>query len=274
MVGPLGLMRRQWTLPLDRELAIVPNTRRVRSVAIRFFSDPQAIEGLKLDRQRGDGSEFDSLKEFVPGEDSKRIDWKHSARHRKLLVRHHRAERNHQIMVCVDTGRLMCESVMGMPKLDHALNAALLLSYVGLKTGDRVGLYAFGAKVGPFVQPRAGVAAQSILSNTAASLEYSGDETNYTLGLTNLAQRLNRRTLVIVMTGLRRHRDRRTDDRELRATGPAASFAVRGVAGSGGGRDRRSAGRRRSSTCIARPWRSASSTIARWSCAASRTGGF
>ena len=198
--GPLGLMRRQFIESFDHELRIVPNTGQVREVALRFFSPSEHREGLKVERFRGDGSEFDLLKEYFQGDDYRRIDWKHSARHRKLLVRQHRAERNHQIVLAIDTGHLMAEPVEGIPKLDHGLRAALLLSYIGLKTGDRVGLFSFHAQVGSFIAPRAGVQAQQVLAHAAAGLEYSLDETNFTLGLTTLAQRMRRRALIIILT--------------------------------------------------------------------------
>lgn len=198
--GPLGLLQRRIVRPLAVEVPIVPNTRRVRAAAVRFFSRTESRTGLKVERFEGDGSEFDSLRKFQPGDDTKRIDWKHSARHRRLLARHYRAERNHQVILCVDTGSLMAETVDDMSKLDHAINASLLLSYVCLKTGDRVGFFAFGAQPGPFMAPRPGVRSQAVLSRLSAKLDYSPQETNFTLGLTSLSQRLNRRSLVLVIT--------------------------------------------------------------------------
>ncbi len=198
--GPLGLMQRRLRLPLDAPIPVVPNVRSVQAAAIRFFSRRETRQGLKVERRRGDGSEFDSLREWSQGDDIKHIDWKHTARHRKLLARQFRAERNHQIVLCVDTGALMNETVDGIAKLDHAINASLLLSYVCLKTGDRVGFFAFDARVGPYMAPRAGLRAQHALGLLTAELEGSDAETNFTLGLTALSQRLSRRSLAIVIT--------------------------------------------------------------------------
>src|SRR5262249_29258585 len=159
----------------------------------------QFLSGLKVERYLGDGSEFDALREHVPGMDRRAIDWKASARHRALLGREFRAERNHQLVLAIDTGHLMAEPLGGMPKLDHAVNAALLLAYFGLRTGDRVGLFGFDSEVRAFAAPAAGVRAFPRLQRASAALEYGTAETNFTLGLAELSSRLSRRSLVVLL---------------------------------------------------------------------------
>jgi len=198
--SPLRLWERRAVHELGREVVVLPDLPRVERTALRFFADRSFRTGLKIERYRGDGTEFESLKEFVLGDDHRGIDWKASARHRALLTRQFRAERNHQIVVAVDTGHLMCEPIQGVPKLDHALNAALVLGWVGLASGDRVGLYSFDARVGPGLAPVSGPRAMAALVEATARIEYSDTETNYTLGLTTLGQRLRRRSLVILLT--------------------------------------------------------------------------
>ncbi len=198
--GPFGLVRRQVRTLLDKKIAIVPNVRAVRAAALRFFSQNDFMAGLKVERYLGDGSEFESLREYVPGMDHRAIDWKSSARHRKLLVQQFRAERNHQIVMAVDTGHLMSEPLVGIPRLDHAINAALLLAYFGLRTGDRVGLYAFDERVRAYAAPQGGLAAFAPLQRVSTELAYSTSETNFTLGLAELSTRLKRRSLVVVLT--------------------------------------------------------------------------
>ncbi len=92
-----------------------------------------------------------------PGLDSRFIDWKHSARHRKLLCKEFRTERNHQIVMAFDTGYLMLEPVDGITRLDHAINAGLMLAWVSLQGGDLVGTYGFDAAVRQYLaaDPRA-----------------------------------------------------------------------------------------------------------------------
>ena len=132
--GPLGLAQKRVVVDVNREIPVVPNIRAVRAAALRFFSR-DAVHGLRVAPQVGGGSEFDALREYVPGMDHRAIDWKHSARHRKLVCKEFRAERNQQIMIAFDTGRLMTEPMAGISKLDHAINAGLLLSYISLRVG-------------------------------------------------------------------------------------------------------------------------------------------
>jgi uncharacterized protein (DUF58 family) len=198
--GPLGLMAAVVRVDLKRQAAVVPNIRPVKTAALRFLTDRDFQAGLKIERYKGDGTEFDSLKEHVPGDDHRSIDWKSSARHRKLVARQFRAERNHQVVIAIDTGHLMCEPLAGIPKVDHAVNAALLLAYVSLRAGDRVGLATFDSRLDLFVEPKGGMRGFNILSQVAGQVDYSDRETNYTLGLTSISQRLSRRSLIVVLT--------------------------------------------------------------------------
>ena len=197
--GPLGLMYRQRIQPLDLEIPAVPNVRAVRDVALRLTTI-DAPFGMKAQKQQGDGSEFESLRDYVPGLDRRSIDWKHSARHRTLVCKEFRTERNHQIVLAFDTGHLMSEPMDGIPKLDHAINAGLMLTYMGLRGGDRVGLFGFDAIVRQATAPVGGLHNFWRLQQASSQMAYCRDETNFTLGLTDLLGRLNRRSLIILMT--------------------------------------------------------------------------
>ncbi len=198
--GPLGLMAAVVRVELKKQAPVVPNIRPVKAAALRFLTDREFRAGLKIERYRGDGTEFDSLKEHVPGDDHRRMDWKSSARHRKLVARQFRAERNHQVVIAIDTGHLMCEPLAGIPKVDHAVNAALLLAFISLRAGDRVGLATFDSRPGLYVEPKAGPRRFNVIGHMASQVDYSDRETNYTLGLTSIAQRLSRRSLIVVLT--------------------------------------------------------------------------
>jgi uncharacterized protein (DUF58 family) len=198
--GPFGLLSFTEQRPLDRSIRLLPNVSAVHGAALRFFGDRQLGSGIKVERYLGDGSEFEALREHHAGLDARSLDWKASARHHKLLSREYRAERNHALVLAVDTGYLMGEPLAGIPKLDHGINGALLLAYVALKTGDRVGLAAFDDRPRAWLEPRGGVASFARLQREAAALAYSHAETNFTLGLLELSRRLRRRALVVVLT--------------------------------------------------------------------------
>jgi uncharacterized protein (DUF58 family) len=198
--GPLGLIEHRIAAPIDQRVGVVPNLGLVRAIALRMFSDRSFMTGLKVEKFLGDGSEFEALREFVPGLDHRAIDWKASARHKKLLCQEFRAERNHQVVLAVDAGQLMAEPVGGVPKLDHAINAAILLGWFCLRTGDRVGLLGFDERVRHWAEPAGGMHAFQRLQAISAEIDYRAVETNYTLTLAELSTRLRRRSLVVLFT--------------------------------------------------------------------------
>ena len=135
--GPLSLARFVRRIPVDAVVDVVSNVRGVQNAALQFFSR-DAIFGIKVQRQHGDGSEFDALREYTPGLDPRRVDWKRSARHRKLLCKEFDTERNHQIVMAFDTGYLMREPIDKVSRLDHAINAGLVLAWIAMRGGDLV----------------------------------------------------------------------------------------------------------------------------------------
>jgi uncharacterized protein (DUF58 family) len=197
--GPLALVEFTKRLRVDRTIDVLPNVRGVHGSALQFFVQ-EAIYGMKIQNQKGEGAEFEALREYTPGLDSRFIDWKHSARHRKLVCKEFRTERNHQVIMAFDTGYLMLEPVDGLTRLDHAINAGLVLAWVSLQGGDLVGTYGFDARVRHYMAPLRGVSGFGRIQRATAELDYQHQETNFTLGLAELNARLKRRALVILFT--------------------------------------------------------------------------
>lgn len=198
--GPLGFVHRRVRHVIDHVVVVLPDLNLVRDAALTYAKSVDSLAGQHQERVVGDGSEFDCIREFVPGFDPRAIHWKASARHRRLLVREFRAERDHQIVVAVDCGHLMGETLGAIPRLDHAINSGLLLAWIGLRFGDRVGMYGFDAEPRLYVSPRSGVAQFPRLVAATPELDYSRHETNFTLGLVHLATRLRHRGMVVILT--------------------------------------------------------------------------
>jgi uncharacterized protein (DUF58 family) len=197
--GPLGLVEHIRRVAVNRTIDVLPNVRGVQGAALQFFAQ-EAIYGIKSQQQKGEGAEFESLREYSPGLDSRFIDWKHSAKHRKLLCKEFRTERNHHVIMAFDTGYLMLETVDGITRLDHAINAGLLLAWVSLQSGDLVGTFGFDAAVRHYLGPIRGMAGFARIQRATGELDYHHQETNFTLGLAELNVRLKRRALVILFT--------------------------------------------------------------------------
>ncbi len=197
--GPLSLAHFVRRIPVDAAIDVVSDVRGVQNAALQFFAR-DAIFGVKVQRQRGDGSEFDSLREYTPGLDPRRVDWKRSARHHKLLCKEFETERNHHIILAFDTGYLMREPINKVARLDHAINAGLVLAWIALRGGDLVGVYGFDALVRSYHAPARGLGRFTHVQRATAELDYNAEETNYTLGLAELTVRLKRRALIILFT--------------------------------------------------------------------------
>ncbi len=198
--GPLGLLERVVAIPVRKSLVITVNFSAVRRMAVTALRMQEFRVGPRIERFLGEGTEFDSLGEYARGIDTRRIDWKATARHRKLLVRQYRAERNQHVVLALDTGRLMAEPIGGLPRLDYAIEAALLLGYTSLRSADQVSAFAFDAEVKTSTKPFKGVGAMNVFLEMFSRLSYSTAETNFTYGLTALANALPRRALVVVFT--------------------------------------------------------------------------
>jgi uncharacterized protein (DUF58 family) len=197
--GPLGLVWRQARIEADRALPILPDVEAVRRKGAQVFQR-HAVQGLLAQSDRGDGTDFDALVEFRSGMDRRAIDWKQSARHRKLHAKEYRTERNSQIVFAIDAGRQMSEPVAGIPRVDRAVSAALLTGWVALKLGDRVALHAFDSRPRVASGFIGGSGAFPELQHLAAGIDYSGEETNYTFALTTMAARLTRRSMIVLFT--------------------------------------------------------------------------
>lgn len=184
---------------IDTVLSVIPNIRPVISgqIDVAVKSD---LYGTKENLMSGEGSEFHQLREFTTGMDVRAIDWKRSARHRELVAKEMRAERNHQVVLALDNGYLMREEIGTLPKIDHAVNAAMSMAWAAALGGDLVGLYAFDAAPRQFVPPQPGRTAFPHLRAQAASLDYQTVETNHTLAMANLGGLLNRRSLIVVFS--------------------------------------------------------------------------
>lgn len=197
--GRLGLVWKQRTIACNARLAVHPDLEAARTRGAQLF-ERNALQGLLTQMFSGEGTEFEALVEYRSGMDRRAIDWKQSARHIKLHAKEHRVERNAQIVFAVDAGRQMSDPVAGLPRVDRAVSAMLLNAWVALKLGDRVALHAFDSRprlAGGFVS---GPAAFGELQRMAAQIDYSTEETNYTFALTTLAGKLQRRSMIVLLT--------------------------------------------------------------------------
>jgi uncharacterized protein (DUF58 family) len=151
-------------------------------------------------RLRGGAWEFESLRDYVRGDDARLLDWKATARRRKLIVRNQEAERNQTVLLLLDCGRLMNAEVDGIAKLDYAVNTALMLAHVALSRGDRVGLCTFSHRVHAWVEPRAHLTQMRLITEALYDLRGDFTESDHGRCLRLLSTRHRKRALLVVLT--------------------------------------------------------------------------
>lgn len=198
-MGRLGFVWRQQELAIDGGFAILPDLRPVHRHGITLFRR-HSMDGQMRQLMRGEGSDFDSLTEYRPGMDRRTIDWKQSARSTKLLAKLYQGERNSQLHFVIDCGRAMTDPVGGLPRVDRAISAAMLTGWVALKIGDRVAIDAFDSRPRLTSGLVSGPRGFAELQQAAASIDYSSEESNFTLALAKLSARMTRRSMVVLFT--------------------------------------------------------------------------
>ncbi|WP_328555195.1 DUF58 domain-containing protein [Streptomyces sp. NBC_00358] len=199
--GPLGLFSRQGSHEVPWTVRVLPpftSRKHLPSKLARL----RELDGRTSVLTRGEGTEFDSLREYVPGDDTRSIDWRATARRSTVAVRTWRPERDRHILLVLDTGRTSAGRVGDTPRLDASLDAALLLAALASRAGDRVDLLAYDRRVRALVQGRAAGDVLPSLVNAMADLEPELVETD-ARGLAATALRTApRRSLIVLLTSL------------------------------------------------------------------------
>jgi len=200
--GPLGLAARQGRVTVPGVLRVYPPFRSRDEAELRLSRSRVLQVGLRAAQGRGGGTEFDSLREYSVDDEFRRIDWAATARARKPIVRTYRAERNQTVLVLLDSGRTMAGRVEGVPRLDHAMDAVMMMTAVATRLGDRAGLVAFSDQVRGVVGPSSGRAQLSTVTESMYQLEPELVESDYRGAFVETLGRFRRRALLVVLTEL------------------------------------------------------------------------
>ena len=200
VLGPLGLAWRQRRVYRSDPLRVLPGVLEVRRYRLLGLHNRLREAGFRPVRQRGEGGSFESLREYVRGDDPRTIDWKASGRRSRLIVRQYEAERRQNVVMLVDAGRMMTEKVGERERIDYALTAALLLADVASLHGDLVGLLVFADRVQQYIPPSRN--AISTLAEALGSVHARMVEPNYPAAFTYLAKQLRRRSLLVAFTDI------------------------------------------------------------------------
>lgn len=209
-IGPLGMAGRQRSTPVPGRVRVLPPFLSRKHLAARM-AKLREIDGLSPTLTRGQGTEFDSLREYVVGDDVRSIDWRATARRADVVVRTWRPERDRRVVIVLDTGRTAAGRVGvdptaaapgGWPRLDWLMDAALLLAALASRAGDHVDFLAHDRviRAGVFGAPRTEVLAR--LVDAMASLQSELVESDFTAMVSEIIGRIRRRALVVLLTDL------------------------------------------------------------------------
>ncbi|MFG2142551.1 DUF58 domain-containing protein [Streptomyces sp. NPDC048650] len=199
--GPLGLAARQGSHQVPWTLRVLPPFTSRRHLPGKL-ARLRELDGRTSILTRGEGTEFDSLRDYAPGDDTRSIDWRASARQQTLAVRTWRPERDRRILLVLETGRTSAGRVGDIPRLDAAMDAALLLAALATRAGDRVDLLAYDRRVRASVQGRTALDLLPALTNALAPLEPELVEADARGLAATIHRRTPHRSLVVLFTGL------------------------------------------------------------------------
>jgi len=200
--SPLGLVVKQVSLPAAESVKVYPNINEAKRYELFAQRNRQLMAGMRRTRLRGQGREFESLRDYVLGDELRHISWTATARRGKLTTRQYQIERNQNIVVMIDAGRLMTSRIEHLSKLDHAINAALAIGYVATSGGDNVGLLVFNRQVISYLPPQRGHSQLSAMTEALYSVKAQMIEPSYARAFQHLSQNCKRRSLVVILTDL------------------------------------------------------------------------
>jgi uncharacterized protein (DUF58 family) len=198
----IGLIRRRWIVPAPAEASVFPDLSAVERYGELARRGRLVEAGFRRLRLRGSGGEFDSLRDFGPGDQFRAINWKATARRGKLMVSQYDIERSQTVMLVLDAGRLMMPRIGAQRKFDYAVTAALSVASIAGLADDKVGLMAFAGDVLEHVGPRSGPRHAAALTQSVFDLQPRFEESDYAAAFTYLRLRQPKRSLIIFFTDM------------------------------------------------------------------------
>ena len=198
--GQLDLVRRTFRLAPADSVRVVPSMTGVGRYRLLALQHRLRDAGVRAIRRRGEGTNFASLREYVVGDDPRRIDWKATARRHKLITREYTVEQGQTVLVAVDAGRMMTQLAGALSRFEHALHSAMLLADVAGDSGDHVGAIVFDDQIRAFVPAARGRPSVQRLRDAFVPVRATMAEPDYAAAFRTLAARHRKRSLIVLYT--------------------------------------------------------------------------
>ncbi len=200
VLGPLGLAWKQGRIELPWSATVYPNLLAASLRALPLQAARRREAGLRNLRRPGEGRLFEGLREWVPGDDTRIIDWKATARRGKPIARQYEDERRQHVLLVIDAGRLLTAEVEGVPRLEAVITAALHLAHAAMEHDDNIGLLVFADTGQRYVAPSRGRRALRAVLEGLAATEGRLVESDYPAAFRHLAARSRKRALTVLFT--------------------------------------------------------------------------
>jgi uncharacterized protein (DUF58 family) len=198
----LGLVWREERVWTGAAVKVYPNLRRAREAELKALGARSLVAAQRRAAWRGEGRDFESLREYVPGDELRHVSWSATARRGRLTTRQYQIERDQTVLVALDAGRLMTARIERETKFDTAVHAALALMSAAQRAGDHAGLVVFGRRVHTYVPPAKGREQFDAVLEALHAVEPELIEPSYTRAFEFIAANCKRRALVVLLTDL------------------------------------------------------------------------
>lgn len=203
VTGPWGLMEAQQEVACPAEVRVLPESFASREQLQKDLgAELLTLDRISRSRQTGAGTEFVALDFYRRGDDPRRVDWRATARHGYPIVRRYQVERHRDVLILIDSGRLMGALTDRGTKLDCAVDAALNLARVALHSGDRCGIGVFDSELRGYLPPIAGSKSLKSLVDCVYDLQTQWRETDFTQLFAELQRRQSKRTFIVILSDL------------------------------------------------------------------------
>ncbi|MCD6579845.1 DUF58 domain-containing protein [bacterium] len=200
--SPLHFLFRTIKIKSTEKISIIPDMHEVNKYEALLKSGTLEKMGIKLSKLRGEGSEFENLREYQRDDDYKWIDWKATARKNKIISREYEPEKNQSIFFVLDAGRNLTNKVNNITKFDHLLNTAVLLARVATSYNDHVGILVFSDRIIRFIPPEKFKRSPSLYMDMLYDVQSEYKESNYELAYSFLMTQIKKRSMIITFTDL------------------------------------------------------------------------
>lgn len=198
--GKLKLCMKMYTLNLSREYKVYPNLKNLRKYKLSITNNRMLKQGQKNVKMLGRGTSFESLREYVTGDEYRKINWKATAREGKPIINQYEPEKNQHVHMLIDTGRPMSYTVRGYRKLDLVVNTALILSDIVNQNGDQSGLLLFNTGVDSMIMPGKGAGHRNKMLEALYHIDHTNMTSNYEDAFYYFKAKERHRSIVFLFT--------------------------------------------------------------------------